>query len=238
MIYFLYGSDSDRARIKAHELMDALIIKKPDALLFSYDSENFDSVQFESLISSQGLFEQNHIIFLNRVLESVEAEEAIFSRLSEMKETTNICIFLEAEPKKALRDKIKKYSAQTQEFMLRERPKAYQFNSFALADALGARDKKELWSLYQEAIFEEKSPEELHGLLFWQIKAMLLSANSKNADEAGLKPFVYGKASRFAKNYSLNELRKKSSELIDVYHEARRGGDEMGEGLEKWILKV
>ncbi len=236
MIYFLYGSDRDKARAKAHELMNALIAKKPDALLFSFDSENFDPVQFQSLIGSQGLFERNNIIFLNGVLENDEWEEIVLSKLSEMEETTNVCILLESEPKKSIRERIEKHSAKAQELALKEKPKTYQFNSFSLTDALGARDKKELWSLYQEAQFEEKAPEELHGLLFWQMKAMLQAASAKSADEAALKPFVYGKASRYAKNYSLAELKKKSSELVDAYHIARRGGDEMREGLEKWIL--
>src|SRR3978361_1670719 len=115
MIYFLYGSDAEKARAKAHELMNALIAKKPDALLFSFDSENFDPVQFQSLIGSQGLFESNHIIFLSRVLENTEAEEGLLSRFGKMKETTNVCFLLEGEPKKAVREKLEKYSAKAQE---------------------------------------------------------------------------------------------------------------------------
>ena len=236
MIYFLYGSDGEKARLKAHELMDALILKKPDALLFSFDSESFNAVEFESLIQGQGLFERNHIIFLDQLFENSDNEEVILSRLSEMQETTNIFIMLERAPKKVLREKIEKKVAKTQEFEKNEKTASYQFNNFALADALGARDKKELWVLFQEAQFEEKSSEELHGLLFWQMKSMLQAALSKSAIEAGQKPFVYSKSSRYAKNYSLFELKQKSAELVGIYHDARRGGDDMEVGLEKLIL--
>jgi DNA polymerase III delta subunit len=236
MIYFLYGSDSAKARAKAHDLINGLLAKKPDASLFKFDSESFEPSEFDALSGGIGLFEKNHILFLDRVLENADAEEFVLSKLKDLEETPHICIMLEAEPKKAVREKIEKKAVKTQEFTLKEKAPKAEFNGFALADALGKRDKKELWSLYQEAQFEGKAPEELHGLLFWQVKSMLQASNSKSAQDSGLKPFVYGKALRYADNYSPLELKKKSSELVSIYHEARRGNGEFDIALEKFIL--
>jgi DNA polymerase III delta subunit len=238
MIYFFYGSDTDTARAKAHALMDGLLAKKPDASLFKFDADNFNTAEFDALSGSMGLFESNNIIFLDRVMENADAEEALLQRLGEMQESPNVIILLEGEPKKVICDKVGKKAAKAQEFSMRKKVAKPEFNSFALADALGRRDKKELWSLFEEAQFAGKVAEELHGLLFWQMKSMLQAAVSKSAIDAGQKPFVYGKASRFAKNYSLEELKRKSSELVSIYHDARRGGTDMDIALEKFILSL
>jgi len=240
MIYFLHGSDGAKARAKAHELIDALLAKKPDASLFKFDSLSFVPADFDALVYGAGLFAANSIIFLDHSFENEEARDHFLGALGEIDESPNIVILLEGELKKAEREKLAKKAAKTQEFSIAAAgaKKGGEFNSFALADALGRRDKKELWTLFEEAQFAGKAAEELHGLLFWQMKSMLQAAASKSAAEAGQKPFVYGKAARFAKNYSPLELKKKSAELVSIYHDARRGGEDMDVAMEKWILGV
>ena len=39
MIYFFHGTDIDKARGKAHDLIDSLIKKKPDASFIKIDAE-------------------------------------------------------------------------------------------------------------------------------------------------------------------------------------------------------
>ena len=60
--------------------------------------------------------------------------------------------------------------------------------------------------------------EEQHGILFWQVKTMLLVASGETK---GLKPFVVSKARKFTQNYSDNELRRLSDKLVTIYHDAR-----------------
>ena len=67
---------------------------------------------------------------------------------------------------------------------------------------------------------------------------MLLSAKAGTAIEADLKPFVYSKAKGYLKNYSEKELILLSSNLVALYHDARRGKGELETNLEKFILKI
>ncbi len=62
--------------------------------------------------------------------------------------------------------------------------------------------------------------------------------NSKNAGEAGLKPFVFNKAKNYLENYSKKELEKISSDLVSIYHNARRSQMEFGLALERFILRI
>ncbi len=109
---------------------------------------------------------------------------------------------------------------------------------FSLTDALGRRDKKQLFVLYQKAKMNKSAAEEIHGILFWQIKAMLQAAAAKNAQDSGLNPYVYQKSLASLKNFSEQELKAISSRLVSIYHEARRGMVDFDVALEKFILEV
>jgi hypothetical protein len=45
------------------------------------------------------------------------------------------------------------------------------FKIFSITDAFGKRDRKEMWVLYTKAKRKNISDEEIHGILFWQVKA-------------------------------------------------------------------
>ena len=122
--------------------------------------------------------------------------------------------------------------------------KGEKIDFFEFTDALGARDKKGLWQLYQDALKEEVPSEEVHGILFWQIKALLSALKCRDAGEAGLNPFVYNKAKTYAKNYGKNveeadkKLKEMSTKLFEMYHEAHRGKTDFAIALEKFILEI
>ena len=97
---------------------------------------------------------------------------------------------------------------------------------------------KDAWVLLQKALDTGGVPEEIHGMLFWQVKSMILAVSSKTAGEAGLNPFVFRKSLSFAKNFTEEELKNLSARLVSIYHDARRGGDELAIALEKFVLSI
>ncbi len=238
MLYFLYGSDTKKSREKLHELLDVLQKKKPDASVFKMDAETWDAARFEEFIGGQGLFEHKYIVVLDHVFEQVDAKERIVDGAREIQESDNVFLCLEATVDKATLKKIEKYAQKVQEFEEKERVSAKPFNIFSLTDALGKRDKKQLWVLYQQALEAGSEPEEIHGILLWQIKSMLLATQSQSAEDAGLKPFVYQKASGFARNFSHEELRTMSARFVSFYHDARRGVVDLGIALERFLLTI
>lgn len=238
MLYFLYGTDTDKAREKAHELLETLQKKKPDAAVFRIEAEKWNEVHLEELIGGQGLFSQKMLIFADRVFENEEAEAAIEKNLEEIGKSDNVFIFLEHKVRKALLLEITEVAEKVQEFESKEEKKKPEFNIFSLTDAFGKKDKKKLWVLYQKALEADAVPEEIHGILFWQLKSMLVAATAESASSAGLAPFVFTKAKSFLKNYSSEELKQLSSKLVRMYHDAHRGIHDFEIALERLILTL
>ena len=114
--------------------------------------------------------------------------------------------------------------------------KGREFNIFALTDALGARDKKRAWILYQQALVAGLSAEEVFFKLFWQAKTMLIASRTKSVGETDMKSFPYSKAKSFLKNFKPGELEKLSEDLVVGYHQARRGEGGVETLVEKMLL--
>lgn len=234
MIYFFYGRDREKAKAKSGELVRSFLKRKPNTSIFKINSENFNPNHFDEFIGGQGLFTRNHVVFFDRVFENEDQGKLIISKIKEVAESPNIFIFLEGKVNKTILAKFEKNAAKVQGFSeeLEEKEK----KNYSFTDAFGARDKKKLWILYQKELAKGKESEEIHGLLFWQLKTMLLAATCTTGSEAGLHPFVFAKAKQYSKNYGEPALKKLSHDLITIYHHAHRGTYDFPNALEKFIL--
>lgn len=247
MIYFIHGTDIDKAKAKARDLVDSLRKKKPDASFFKIDADNWNPAAMEEYVGGQGLFENKFIILVDRIGEDKVRRDELIDAVGMMAESNNIFIVLEGKLDKVSLGKIEKKAEKTQEFALagmgdgpvtKKNKGGDDFNIFALGDALGRRDKKQLWVLYRQAIDAGKSPEEIHGTLFWQVKSIVIASRAASAGDSGLAPFVYSKSKGFAANFSVGELAKLFDDLISISHDARRGMHELEVGLERVLLEV
>lgn len=240
MLYVLYGTDQKKAYEKLHKLTESLLGKKPDASFTHIDDESFSSAHIESLISGQGLFENKQVVVLSNIFKNSDAKEFFLAHRKDFSASSNIFFLLEGGLDKATILKLQKVSEKVELFgeSLRELKKEKEFNTFSFADALGTRDRKKLWVLYQKAKRFNIADEEIHGVLFWQVKNMLLAGKARSANEAGLNPFVYKKAQSFLKNYSEEELGNLARTLIKLSHDARRGKHDFATALERFVLVV
>lgn len=238
MFYVLYGTDTIKARAKLQSLLNTLHKRKPDASLIRVDDETFENYQLDELMYGQGLFENKYIVVFDKVFLNEEAKKCILENIQGIAKSSNIFIFFEEKLDKKILLKLEKYAEKVQVFILNIEIKNKKFDIFSLTDALGKRDRKHLWILYQKAKHNNISDEEIHGILFWQTKSMLLVKSAESATEAGLKPFVFQKARSFCKNYKQQELEKLSVSLVSSYHDARRGIHELPIAMEQFILNI
>jgi len=246
MIYLVHGNDALALREKSHELLRALSAKRPDAEVFRLTLEDWSEGKLNELVESQGLFEHKYIVALDTLLSSNESSKEVakeiaavlLSKLEELERSENVFILIEGEVDAKTLAKIEKHAKKIWKCDEKEIKERKDFNVFALTDALGRRDKKSLWVTYEKAILRGLEPEELHGLLFWQVKNLLIASKSKSAEESGQKPFVWSKSRSFLKNFTEEELKQVSSSLLDIYHNARRGIVDFDIALEKFILQV
>lgn len=238
MINLFYGENSTKAREEMHSFLDVFFEKNPDTSLFEINTESWSEEKFGELLASRGLFGGGSIVVLDSLLQDIDAEGTVLENLKEMKDSPNIFVIIEGKLTKMIAERIVKKSETAEEFAVEKMAKKAEFDRFALSDALGRRSKKDAWVLLQKALDMGGVPEEIHGMLFWQVKSMILALSSKTAGEAGLNPFVFRKSLSFAKNFTEEELKNLSSRLVSIYHEARRGGDELAIALEKFVLSI
>ena len=238
MLYLIYGTNIEKAREKSRALYDALREKKPDASAGTLTMENVTPEKIEELTQTQGLFENKQIIYMDRTLENKDVREVMLDKIDAIADSPNIFIFFEGKLTKEVLKKLEKRAEKVTEYESdTEKPKEVG-SFFALADALGARDKKRFWTLYRDAIDREAVPEEIHGILFWQVKALALAEKTATAGEAGLNPFVYSKAKRYVSNFKKGEIDALVSRLVHMYHNAHRGKIDFERELEKLALDI
>lgn len=235
MIYFIYGNP-DKIFKKANSIVDSLLKKNSGSNLLKIDSDNFDNFNIDEMIGGQSLFTIKQIIYLKRLFEKKDVSESLLKRIKELGQSNNIFIIVEEKLDKKTFTAIEKQSEKIQSFDVKKENQQKE-NIFDLTEALGRRDPKKLWLLYQEKIRKNR-PEEIHGILWWQIKTMLMVRNSKNIEETGLKPFVFKKAESFNQNYSNAEINDISDRLINILHNSRRNGLELELALEKFVLSI
>ncbi len=248
MLYLLHGIDQKKTREKLHKLTDSLCAKKPDAGIFILDSDNFSEAKIDELTGGQGLFSDKYIVILDKLLEDKLMKEIVLEKIKEIGKSENVFLMIEEKLDKKTLSKLEKNSEKVLSFELKEKKNIRKFvgnggeislgdfQIFSIADAFAERDKKRLWALLQESRIHNIPPEEVHGIIMWSVRSMLIAQDAKSANEAGLKPFVFNKSKRNSGNFKDRELEEISSNLISVYHNARRGIIDMDTSLEQFIL--
>lgn len=210
MIYIFYGSDhgakkdhidrytrgTSKVKIPSHEIKEDIVLGYAEQN--SLFGEKF-SVILEEVISGSNL------ALTKDLLEKLQNSQTIFILLEDS---------LLAEEVK----KYKKYAEIAEKFELKNSPseKTNKENPFVVANMFGARNKIGTWVAYRKLVEKGGGAEPIAGMLFWKIKTMLLSGNSKFKEE---------------------ELKTQSKEMIDIYHKAHMGLLDMDIALEQFILR-
>jgi len=117
-----------------------------------------------------------------------------------------------------------------------------EYNPFAICDAFAEKNKAKTWIIYQQALRQGISAEEVFFKILWQVKNLLMvkklmSAGVDNvAKETGLHAFVAGKAIKSALKFSEEELENYSYEMLRIYHEERRRELELPIEFERLLI--
>lgn len=239
MLYVYYGDDIDMARKKVRATVSTMRARNPDALYFRITGDTLREYDVNELTGSQALFKSEYIVVFDRVLESKEGKEILLAHLETIASSIHPFFVLDTKLSARVRTMLEKHAATMQEFTVRGTAPRHEhvFNTFSLTDALAAHDTKKLWVLFREAKYHGVSDEEIHGVLFWMYKSMLLAAHSTSPEEAGMKPYPYRKAKRGAQRAASSDtVREKLAELALLPQRARRRGVPLEVALERFIL--
>lgn len=228
MIFIVVGNKIERQKY-IHDICAEHQIEK-SYIQHIYDND-LKNAPFHHLVSiDTSLFGDSECYVLHDLLRDLDIKN-IFE---EYKDSPHIIVFSEDSILKKITTEAEKKDIQVIEFEKEKKQEKTSFNIFSLADALGNRDKKQLWLLFREAI-QNASPEEIHGILFWQLKNMTLVKTSNS--NPGLNNFVYSKNKKFVGNFSKSDLLRLNAEFIRMFHE-RDSYSTLDIELEKMILSL
>ncbi len=229
MIYLITGNKKERKsfilKICEQQMLDLRQIQY-------FYSNDFSDTLFENIIPYNiGLFGERECFIINDSL----CDLPIKTIIKEYKETEHILIFSEQFVLKKDREAFEKIGANIKLFEKEVEQKKEKFNTFALADLLGGRDKKKLWLAFHKAVNDGVSIEEIHGILFWQLKNLALVKTSNS--NPGMNDFVYSKNKSFARNFSIKEVQDFSERMTKIFH-SRDTYRTLEIDLEKFILDL
>ena len=256
MIHLIYGSNRDKIVQRSKELIDKAL--GSGALFFKFAEEGFVGAKFEELISGRSLFFEKVVILCDGLFDDGEIAALISKRIAEIAESKNLFFFRERDLNKKNLELFGKVGAKVEEFSTVDNKKGYAgarevklragyegFNIFSFTDALGARDKKQAWVLYQKALRAGFPAEEIFWKAVWIFRNIILvspiNSDQKNLSDKsklGISPYTLTNSRKFLKNYQVEILRDKYKKLVDMYHQFRRGVVEVEIAMEQFILSL
>lgn len=236
MLHIIVGSDKEKMRTQFQKLRRDFRGVCGDERVVLEDE--VAGGLLDTLGQSQGLFGGTTLVVMDQVLDKKEAQKIFLAHLETLVQSKNIFLVIESAFDKGslglVREKVEHFF----EYLAKKADYRPAFNIFSLGDALGARNKKDLWVLYQQAVSAGLSSEEIQGTLFWQVKNMALMKSGSPKGDCGLSPFVAQKAKKFCMNYTKEEIMNLAHGLTRIFHEDRRGGEPMLTAIEKFILAL
>ncbi len=174
--------------------------------------EGMSAEELATIASTPTLTGEKRAFMLAGALGS-DRDEEFLALASGLAESPHVFLFEEEKLLKAPLVALERAGATVQ--VLKAEPKE-KFNAFALAGALGSRDRKKLWLLLMDAFRRGTSPEAVAGMLAW--KARTACASARGAERAAWE--------------------KLSRSLVVMYHEGHRGGGELELLLERFALTL
>ena len=226
--------------------ISSFFVKNKDSNVFRISEENFDENSFLEYLGNQSLFGNKFLISADGIFRNKEASDFVLEKIKDISASPNIFIFLEENLKKEQLEILKENSEKVFIFDLSEADKENKkkgFNIFSICDALGEKDKKKLWIVFNQALKEDVSPEEIYWKLVWEVKNLLLAKIAVRKGERAIEKleissYVLKKSKQYAVKFTEEELENLYSSLVCLYHNARRGVEEFDLALESFILKL
>jgi DNA polymerase III delta subunit len=233
MLAIFYGNDTVKVRQKALAFAASEAEASSGPTLI--DSENYEQGVVTSLAGEASLFGGRFVYLLDTPSTDQDFYTAVVENAETLARSSNVFVVIEGTLLADQKKKLTKYADTAEEYKAVD---SGRFNTFALADALARKDKKLLWLLWHGALLKRISPEEIAGVLWWQLKTLRLAGLGKTAAAVGLKDFPYKKAVSALRNFKSGELQELSRSLLSLLHESRLGRQDTLISLERWILRL
>jgi len=231
MFKLYFGTDRQRVRDAATHFLEEQVA--PDGTVTTLDAASYSPGQITDALGASSLFGGAEWFVIDTPSANADLAEEVKNLLKEMSESQNTFLIMEGALLAPAKKAYAKYATSSEEFTA---DKAERFNTFAMADALASKDRRQLWVLLQESKAIGQAAEEIIGILWWQLKALRLASVTNSASEAGMKDFPYNKAKRSLTKFAPGDVTTLSQSLLELYHDGHGGVRDIDLALEEWVL--
>lgn len=233
MLRVFYGSDQIKVRQNAHLAIESVLTD--DKEFVRLEPDTYEEGLLLSASSAVSLFSTGTVYLIDSPASFSVFYEECLAQLEALSLSSNEFVLILEDIGAVEKKKIAKYAEVLEEY---KKGAEAIFSPFKMADALAVRDKRNLWLLFQDAKQHGLPAEEIIGTLWWQLKTIRIAAITKNYSEAGMKEFPYKKAKSALNTFKLNDVERKSRDLLQLYHDGHRGKRDLDLALEEWILSI
>jgi DNA polymerase III delta subunit len=230
MLMIFYGTDRIGVRDAANSEIETL-----GAVASLIDETTYEAGAVASVVGATSLFGGSECFLVDTPSSSEEFYQEVLAALPDLAASQNTFIVLEQVLLAETKKKYAKHASVIEEFSIEKRER---FDTFAIAEALARRDKKQLWVLMMRAKENGLREEEIIGMLWWQLKALRLAKRTDTPVEAGMKEYPYKKAKQSLRYFKDGDVETLARSLLTVYHDAHRGKRDLNLALEEWVLNV
>mgnify|MGYP001566822422 CR=1 FL=1 len=236
MIKFYIGEDTQNARKSLRKEVELARKESPYSLYVRFDETSYDSGNALDAFSGGGMFNPWNILIFEDISEHEDGESFYESILPQFIDTEHRVFIQEKKLNKKIFDKFKD-KATILDFAPPKKKEIIQ-NNFAIADAIGAKDKKNIWVEFEKARRSGRAMEEVHGTIFWAFKSLYIcrTMEREEALASGMKEYTFRTYKNYSKNYLVDDLKRILTELKEMYHDAHRGDGDLGLALERMLL--
>ena len=227
MLYLLYGDDRFSLKNKVNNIIQLLQKKQPNSILVNVE-KGVDEIA--NIVKTNNLFGEKFIVYVD--VENGEQLDEVVRFKKEMQESNNVFIIFAGINEEAEKE-LEKYAKSVEnKFIPKELKKETKI--FGITDIFIQKDKIKTWKKYIDLISSGVTPEEIHGVLFWQLKTLDLSNDVTT--QQGIKPFILKKLK--ASKFSPSEAKEGLVQLIDLWDKSHKKSNTLETSLERFILNV
>lgn len=231
MLYLIFGTSKD--------VIDKEIAKVAKSLpITKIDSFNFDPDLIRGEVESTSLFGgEESVIVLSEISEIDDHFDFIRLLSPALAQSSKIFFLIEKDLLKQDLEVFQKAGAEIKD-LKEKKERDWGYSPFALQDAIGERNIKNIWVEYQRLRQNGIESEDLVHKIISKVRDMSAIMLGATAIDLGMKDFPYNKSKRDTKNWKAEDLKNFYEKIVSIYHESRMGLEDLDRALEKTLLSL
>jgi hypothetical protein len=233
MLLVYTGSDYASSAKLAGNMINSLQEKQHAAELVELQTNNLE-YNLQTLTNDQGLFFSKSLVKITRLFPDKEAEKIMRNQLSNLSQSQSIFVWVEPNLNKNWLRWLEDAGAKIEVSGQSQKSTGNKPLAFEVSDALLTTKAIMIWQSLKKARKNNLEGENIFGVLWWQLRSVVLAQSYDSPKSAGLSPYVYRKSRGCS--WSAEQARTIMMSLLTAQQSSRQNNLNLWVELENWAL--